>query len=377
MSQRFASVDEVLGEAESRYFGGGHNRVRYNFSDHTVTSTARCSAEIDGTWSQKGVQQQVPHASTLDAMFMASAMAERHCRDVLSCSDSKLARLYPARVTVRAGSEPSPVDGMHLSANLERAASVNPAEFVFRVVVANLEVRLVLVEVDPSGLEGADLVGSAPPGDVVRRPRETRIEDLVLSDDATRVEATAYVQQARTPPERCGLGWQVDDRLQLTEALLVCAQVCQVMIYQHDQIDRAESENLWMRRIEIELFSDRPLRPEQPTFIQGTIDRVTDVPLGEMVFRSFRVSGGSDHLRCSANIAHALPPRTLAELMRSARSHWRYASRLSRVGLAEKHRGQDQELATNQMVAMLPMLPRPVPPGRGSMRHTFKIGEVE
>ncbi|MCL2090720.1 MAG: AvrD family protein [Micrococcales bacterium] len=319
MPQHFASVDDVLGEAESRYFGVGHSRVEYSFSDYAVTSTARCSAEINGTWSQKGEQQQVPHASTLDAMVMANTMAERHCLDVLNYSESKVARLFPARVTVRAGSEPSPIDGMHLSASLEQVASLNPAELVFRVMVASLEVRLVLVEIDPSRLDETELVGSALSGDVVRRPRETRIENLVLSDDAAQVEAAAYVQQAKIPPAQYGLGWQVSDRLQLTEALLVCAQVCQVMIYQHDQIDRAESENLWMRRIEIELFPDRPLRPGQPTVIQGAIDRVTDVPLGEKVFRSFRVSGGSGHLRCSANIAHALPPRTLAELMRSAR----------------------------------------------------------
>jgi len=287
----------------------------YNLSDYTVTSTARCSAEVDGSWSSKGDRQPAPHASTLDAIIMANAMAQHYCQDVLGYSDAEIARLYPARVAVRAGSEPAPIDSLSLSANLEHIPGASPAELIFRVTVANLEVRLTLVEVDPSQF-GKRLFGDGPSIGGVCRPRETVVEDLVLTDDATQIEATAYVQKARESHAQCGLGQRVSDWMQLSEALLISAQICQVMIYQHDQIDRAESENLWMRRIDLELFPHEPLSPGEPTVIKGSIDRVTDVSLGETVFRTFRVSGGSDHLRCTSNIAHALPQRTMAELMR-------------------------------------------------------------
>ncbi|MCL2089832.1 MAG: AvrD family protein [Micrococcales bacterium] len=314
MSQHSVNIDDMLVAAESRYFDIGHRRTGRNRSGYPVASTTRCPAETNGARSRCGEPQATPHASALDAIIMANVMVERHCSEVLSFSDVEMARLYPVRAIVRARSEsaPPPVDGLPLPASLEPVVGINPAECIFRVSVADLEVRLVVVRVDPGRPGGASLLAAASVG-----PRETTVEDLVLSDDGTLVKAAAQVRPAKSP--QCRLGQQVSDWLQLAEALLISVQLCQLMVDRYDRTDQAESGDFRMRRVELELFPREPLSPGRSTAIEGSINRVTDVPLSERTFRSFRISLGSGHLRCSTVVARALRPVSLPESMYGVR----------------------------------------------------------
>jgi hypothetical protein len=78
MPQKFANIDDVLGDAQGRYFGVGHTRVGYVLSDHRITRSAQCTATVAGSWSEKGATPMVPHVSTLDAVALSTWAAQRY-----------------------------------------------------------------------------------------------------------------------------------------------------------------------------------------------------------------------------------------------------------------------------------------------------------
>jgi hypothetical protein len=302
VSKTFASIDEVLGSSESRYFGSGHTRVSYALSGHRITRSALCTATIDGSWSTKADGEAAPHTSTLDAVVLATHVAHRYFAEVLNYSPAEVGMLYLERAAVKAGSEPATMDGIAVEVQMEVPSTPGvPTDLAVNARVANMDVRLEFAEITParSALDVARFDPSSSGGPW--RSRQTKILDLVVDGSAGQISARASVDALP--------GHYAATRVQAPEALLIAAQVGQVLVYQHDEIDRAESDNLWMRRIDLRMEHSKPLGPGEITEVRGRIDRVRDVPLGGRVFRTFRVSGGSAHFSCAADIAHALPDR--------------------------------------------------------------------
>jgi hypothetical protein len=140
MTTKFATIDDVLGDAGSRYLGSGHSRVEYSLSNHRITYSAECSAAVGGSWSKKGNSEAEPHASSLDALALAVVMADRYCRDVLRYPAAKTESLLPHRVSIKAGGEPSALALMPITIDLDDAdAATNAATLAFRAQVANLK----------------------------------------------------------------------------------------------------------------------------------------------------------------------------------------------------------------------------------------------
>jgi hypothetical protein len=237
-------------------------------------------------------------------------MAERYFAEALGYPEERIRRLRVAEAAIRAGNAPSPIDRLAVCAFLDpRPDGAEAGDLRVRAQVANINVRLRFAETEDDGAEPCQGVFGAPV-DLSGRTRPSRISHLEVSGDRKRITATAVLEPqwvGRLTPTTRHLAALPPHPLQAAEALLIAAQVCQVLVYQHDQIDRHESENLWMRRIELRMNTGEPLWPGEPTRLNGAIDRARDVPLGGQVFRVFRVSGGSHHFTCEADVAHALP----------------------------------------------------------------------
>ncbi|MDR3107073.1 MAG: hypothetical protein LBU05_02575 [Bifidobacteriaceae bacterium] len=102
MPQVFLDVDQVLGDAETRYFGLGHTRVRYAFVDHRLTRSATVSAAVQGSWSEKAAGEAAPHASTLDALLLSTHLAERYFAEALGYPEERIRRLRVAEAVEQA-----------------------------------------------------------------------------------------------------------------------------------------------------------------------------------------------------------------------------------------------------------------------------------
>jgi hypothetical protein len=242
---------------------------------------------------------------------LAIILAERYCREILGYPEDRLATLYPAEVMVRAGSEPSQLFHLPVSISLEESRSDETplTSLLFNAAVGNLKVKLRIISVSSNSETKANkshAVGSL--GDVVKA-RSAIIEDIVVQD-GKKIAATARfaATPGHSPDYRwLGMASSLTSRLHLPEALVIAGQLGQTIVYAHDKIARAESENLWMRRIEICLNTSGSLTVDNPVKILGGIDSARDIRVGDKTFRTFHVSGLSDHFNCKADIAHALP----------------------------------------------------------------------
>ncbi|MDR1441989.1 MAG: hypothetical protein LBJ02_06340 [Bifidobacteriaceae bacterium] len=291
MSQAFATIDAVLGDSESRYFGEGHTRVRYAFSEHRTVRLVQCTTTIEGSRSAKGGKEAATHVSSLDAVVLADYVTKRHFAEVTNPAPALVDTLYMTRAVVKAGNEPAPIEEIAVSVEFDAPDRINSqTDLSVKARVANLDLDLYFMEAAPQPLNAADPWKSRP----------TRILDLVIGAGASKVSATALVE---------AVSGASSSRVQVPEALLIAAQMAQALVYCHDEMERSESHNLWMRRIDLKMEPNKPLAPGVTTEVKGGIDRVRDVPLGGQIFRVFRISGGSDHFTCSADIAHALPDR--------------------------------------------------------------------
>ncbi|MFI1470007.1 AvrD family protein [Streptomyces wuyuanensis] len=291
---RLDNVSDYLGAPERRFFGEGYKRAQHRLTDlavHTAPEdgpdagegaplvTATAVVDYPADWSRKGSVDQKPHLSTIDVLLLGVRLTEALLGDHRGLTGAELRNSWIRRARIKAGAAPveDGLSGFPVSARLgSEAASPDPGRTV-SVVDARVGALTVRIELDhPDVRRGADAGtvhdGSGPePGDVpgqpLRRPfgegyrkRRQSIEHVVVGtgrDTAGAVVRLEARDEAAGPGEGTEGGHQPSAGL--IDAFVVALQLGQVMLYELDQVDRADSHTLWMRSTLFE--ASTPHRP--------------------------------------------------------------------------------------------------------------------
>ncbi len=109
---RFSSIDEILGDSRTRFFGAGFRLVRHEVVDVDVDplgKTARASARIEypAAWSTKKSRELQPHLSTLDAATIGAQLCEAYVRTANAIEGEAADRMWLARTTLRPSNTPT------------------------------------------------------------------------------------------------------------------------------------------------------------------------------------------------------------------------------------------------------------------------------
>src|SRR5256885_3912120 len=126
-----ATIEQALGERDTRYFGQGFQRVTHHLTDlavrsHQITGTVSATARVSypADWSVKTTGPGGPHLSTVDALIIAGQLAEAYLTHGHRLDPAARARMWlrgfdmtagPAAVTELAA---IPVDGRRASMRL-------------------------------------------------------------------------------------------------------------------------------------------------------------------------------------------------------------------------------------------------------------------
>ncbi|UVJ39028.1 AvrD family protein [Arthrobacter sp. CJ23] len=274
-TERYASIDELLGDGRRRFFSHGYKSTNPRLHElrvaHTVsesTLTARAGLGVEGVWSVKGDSAQTPHLGTTDVLVLACRMAEALLAS--RYSPELLPKAYLQSVTISGGSEP--VEGAlgHLDCQAT-LQDVGDGSSVLRCSVASMNAVLQLAHApaelglasvqSPSedalvGESGTRLYGG------LWAERQVSLLDVVLEpDDGTACALLSFRQQpslGHPLVRRRGLEAAYPQALSAVEYFVATLQLGQVLLYRLDAMNRADSNTLWMRKTRITFSGPGP-----------------------------------------------------------------------------------------------------------------------
>lgn len=311
------SIDDYLGPRQGRFFGEGFKRVEHHLADLEVGGVD-CAARADAClsyprdWSRKSSAALAPHLSTIDALVLMGELGDAYLTHTYGLADAERARMWLGRAEIQAGRAPEE-NLRRVPMALTRPPGGNPRGLsAFHCRIGAMRARCDIHHDAPSparpgrsyrraeevlGNPEARVYGSA------YRRRHHEIDDVQVGADRRSVNAGIAVAVA---PAGHGLEGSYQPSFSMIDGLVTLAQLAQVLIYELDALDRADSSTLWMRRVRLE----RPAAPERlPKRLHAEVRLEKSALLRHAggVWRTLEVSGSCGDLDCQASLAHRLP----------------------------------------------------------------------
>ena len=242
------SIDNQLGDAQDRYFGLGFLRVEHTVASHTLSKHRglfEVAASYPLDWSKKNQKPQTAHLSSVDALVLTARVVElwlQHqglARRVAGAWFSKC-ELRPGRTPVDV-SQPliarldvSLADGTH--GNLVMDARCRIAEFSVSITLQ--------IPPQADGIESKVTHSHYFAQGYRSVPRWLGEVSWTTSS-----RAECPVQIGVTPETPfSGLESAHGNVVSFVDAMLVAAQIGQVLLYNLDDVHRGETETMWLRR---------------------------------------------------------------------------------------------------------------------------------
>jgi hypothetical protein len=319
---RYDSLDLALGRSEDRYFGSGYIRVTQSLARIAATpgSVAPAVSAVGrvlypADWSRKGAGRMVaPHLSSLDMLLLACTVAEVSLAHSRGLSPAQLRRSWVSRIDLRTGNEPQvgvgeiPVTATETGSRLDRESSVT----TFAVQVGGAKVSLDVVHDSgelrsgpASEFESAEellgpdrerLYGAAYKDSLI----ETADIELQAEDGVVRAQ-----HQVRMAAPSVGAEAAFGPSLSYPDVLIAAAQLSQILVYQMDDISRADSNTFWLRRMTLSAESPDRICQQIASEVRVVKHRVLDRPEHIWSTSDVAIQFGAVHV--DASVAHELP----------------------------------------------------------------------
>ncbi|TQJ37150.1 AvrD family protein [Streptomyces sp. NBC_00080] len=324
-SLELASIDDFLGPRDSRFLGEGFKRVERSLNDLTVSpgdegvggiqATARIA--IPGLWSRKGEQSPQPHLSTIDAMLFGAQLTGLYAAHTLGLTPD--ARFTVQRVDLKAGARPDedhleavPVSGRLVAAQRAGEEWATTLDCRIGSLTARVHARhspgRTLARTDRVYAGARELAGPwnhTPYGISHHARRQLLTGVRVSTDDQDDLRATARVTLARDPAHAV----PPDAPATMIDAFVAALQLGQVLLYTLDGIDRAHSNNLWMRRTRV---TAGPALPRPADEVSAALEQTMLLPSPVGTWRTAEVVGSLHGVQARAGVGHLLPQPSLS-----------------------------------------------------------------
>nr|WP_246313126.1 AvrD family protein [Leifsonia shinshuensis] len=323
-----SSIDDYLGPAAERFFGEGFRRVHHAIRDvHTAMGVegvfgvqGSAALKYPEDWSTKpGKSELRPHLSTIDAFLVSVELIDLLLVQQFGLDSAGRADAWISAVDFRSGTAPlEDLRDVPVAAGVLRTvpgsgwaggyvstveSTVGPIKVLLTVhhSIRVLSARSVSIPC----LD--EVIGASADrfyGEGYKHHRH-RIGALSFGEDRSataRVEVT--LGDGRDYP--VDLGGAYRPSVSVLDCIIAQSQITQALLYCLDDIDRAESNTLWMRRVRIEAVT--PYRPLGNAFESTTrVDKTRLLRIADGVFRSTEFSGSFQGLTSRYSLAHQLP----------------------------------------------------------------------
>lgn len=324
--RHFDSIDDILGDPATRYFGSGYRSVQQRMFEGVIDSadgTACAVARVmyPDHWSTKTNRELVPHLSSIDGFVLAIELVEAYLREAFGLGDAGARDSWIQHCTIKSGQLPT-LDLENIPATLSLVSTkLDPSAMFgryseFKVKIGSLclelvidhpvlrerHVRAIFADID-------DVLGPACSryyGDGFKQNR-VHVQHLELNPFVD--GASASVSVAHTPePVNHGLSGSYLPFVAIPDALVGTAQIAQALLYRRDNLTRATSRNMWMRKISVTI--PRPAF-ETAFEIKTWVAQSSVLPIGESRWRTARFKVTLPSMTSEFSLAHELPAHDL------------------------------------------------------------------
>lgn len=282
----FESIDDFLGLRQGRYFGDGylkssHSLRNFELSGGLNALQISCTGvvELPEMWSTKGESQQKPHLSTIDVIEFALECL-RHFR-IGTRRGNELTTDLLHSISIVAGKSPVE-DDLGAVPITGQVMLDDTASEIMVLKIANMEVALCL---------RPETSRHARPLTFSRQPVE--LGKVMLNTGEMQASAIAC-----STPEP-GSVWSLS-------ASFACAlQLGQLLLYKLDNIDRAKSNTLWMKKTFIS-FSDLMPRGGEVQPIHAHLDDILKYEKPDGEWRRANVCAAFCNVQITCRVTHRL-----------------------------------------------------------------------
>jgi len=324
------SIDVLLGPSEGRFFGEGFRAVEHDIRHVTLGplhngvfgASGSASLTYPSGWSTKRVASDlIPHLSTIDAFVLATALVDVLLIKLFGLLPHQRATAWIRAVEFRAG--PSPVESLADVAMTAWVTSIakapnaidGPYQSTVEAAVGGIKMRFVVChEMATYVVREEDLADGSG---VLGAPEERfygvgykrhlhAIDQLRFSDDGSSLTARVEVTAADGTAYGADLGGAYRPSVSILDCIVAQSQITQALLYRLDDIDRGDTNTLWMRKVRIETRT--PHRPLDAAFDARTrVDASRVMSIRGGAYRSTEFSGCFQGLLSKYSLAHELP----------------------------------------------------------------------
>lgn len=302
-----ASFDAPLGPASGRYFGQGYKKVSHNLTNLRLDRSNQPGARHQATarlqypdaWSTKGSRELVPHVSSIDTVALAAALLETaivHTRDL---SNDEAREVWVSRAKVSAGAVPE--EDLHhvaVTADIVEVKSQPGGDVATTATFRVGQLRGSMTLHHPSGIGDLTLLGADHVADLAAsypgrelfylsgyKTHELHACDLSVDTTGQAITATCAVDIGAPDNALSGAETAWPRSVSIIDAILGAAQLSQILLYDLDGVDRASSNTLWMRKLE--LTASKPPRSSTDPFpAKVDVRRVSTIDRSGQKWRS-------------------------------------------------------------------------------------------
>jgi len=324
----YATIEDCLGPAASRFFGAGFRRVGHTLADLAVRP-APAGGEVTATagirypegWSVRDARDAPkPHLSTIDTLTIAVQAAEAYLIQAFGLIEADRRRMWLRSYTMRAGTKPQedlaavPVRGSALH-TIPVLAGLCRAVTTFDVEVGLMRVRLE-IEHDLRNLSNAvgrwadaeEVLGAAEGRYFGRgfrsRSQEIRAVDVDIADGRVVALIRSGAEVAAGPDGAGGFAAEYEPSLSMVDAIVALAQLAQAVMYGLDGVERKQTGTLWMRRMAMSALT--PYQPLGNAFVSSLSVAGRRLDRGGVSWRVYEVAGSFQGISSSASLAYTV-----------------------------------------------------------------------
>ncbi|TCW47582.1 avirulence D protein (AvrD) [Bacillus thuringiensis] len=320
----YKDIDDILGNREQRFFGTGFKKVNHQVQDIAVSekcvvATANIIYPMD--WSKKSEDTDLkPHLSTIDATVLSLQLNEIYIIQKFGITKAQRRKIWMKRIVLKAGTTPQEdLDNLIISTRHIETKIVSNSlctnMSIFESQIGSMQIRCEIEhDIEEECNEEASfdsideilgLHNKRYYGDMYKNSQQI-IEDVEIDFSNQRLTSLVNVKdmdENLLKPE--GMEADYFPSLSIIDCMITVAQMAQALIYKIDDIDRSNSNTLWMRKVIIE--NKNPNQPYGPFIASTHISKSNLLKLKGGIWRTTEMLGEYKNYDLHYYLAHELP----------------------------------------------------------------------
>ena len=299
-------ISELLGPKGNRYFSNGYKSIEILYGDFAQNDGnlfTTIQAKSGGSWSKKNEKNMSPHLGTTEFIAIAAVMTQHLLEKEMQLSNDEIERSWISRFVCKI-KQCTEIDQHYIPVSSKVVSTEVLAGFLqsqVQIQIGTLQATLFVCH-PPAGSSNQYKkdAGSINLYQKGYKLRDLSIYDVVLDRENKTSSGNVFLYEENI--QKNGIGAKYPGMI-LTDLILVTGQLAQALLYNLNGKDRENSNNMWLR--EVDVRSDIPPR-EKVSNSKVTFHTINNVTKNNEIWQSIALTCSLGNMYSKAKIAQKL-----------------------------------------------------------------------